>query len=144
MDDICLDYVYQYMLGTDWKAALQRRTLRSWWTSWARASKVILQQERPTSSQGWMRKTTTRWLREVILLLYSTLVTHISTAGSSSELPSTRKTWTYWSESNEGQRKWLNCWSTCNTRGDWELGQIRLEKRRLRRILQIKSPDGEK
>lgn len=49
---------------TDWKAALQRRTLRSWWTSWARAGKVPLQQERPTSSQGCLRKSTTRWLRE--------------------------------------------------------------------------------
>lgn len=43
----------------------------------------------------------------MILPLCSVLVRHNWSAGSSSGLPSTKRTWTYWRESSQGSGRWL-------------------------------------
>jgi len=52
----------------------------------------------------------------VILPLYSVLVRHIWSAGSSSGLSSTTETWARWSESSEWSWRWFNGWCICHRR----------------------------
>lgn len=69
---------------TGWKAALQGRPYRPWWTpSW-------------------------------------TLVRQIKSSWSSAGFPSTRDTWTYWSESRVGPQMCLRNWSICQGEAERE------------------------
>jgi len=70
------------------------------------ASKTMRQQRtfvvgRPTTFWGALSSVTSKSM-EVVLPFYSALVRHIWSSRSSTGLPSTRKTWTYWRESSKG------------------------------------------
>jgi len=58
--------------------------------------------------------------REVILPIYLALVRPHLSAGSSYGLPSTRETWTYWTESSEGPKKQWKNWRISPVRKGWE------------------------
>lgn len=80
---------------TVWKAALQRRTQGSWKYRRQQCASATKQADGILSC---IRKNTTRRLRGMTLLLYSALVRHIWHARSRPGFPSTRQTWTYWSQ----------------------------------------------
>lgn len=65
----------------------------------------MLPAKKAKSRLGYMRKTITNRLRDVILRLYSALVRHTWETGSSSGFPTIRKTQSYWTMPSKQPRR---------------------------------------
>lgn len=70
-----LKVLHHYRLGvTDWTEVLQRRTWRSWWTSWPWPINVLLWQVRPTTTWAELGRTKDCRLGKVTVPFYLVLV----------------------------------------------------------------------
>lgn len=101
-----------------------------WWTSWSWAtlcSKGVWRSYMDSLgrglSAGWGR-----WL--------------FFSPKSSSEPPSRRKVWIYWSESSGGPQRQWNCWGISEIRRDWDLLMFILKKRSISSILPDEGTEG--
>lgn len=115
---ICNNKKAQTGCQVRWKTDLWKRTRGSWWKRrWMWVSSA-LGAKKVNPVLCCTSKTASSSHREVILPLFGTCE---STAGAppSLGLPSTRKTWMYWSEPIEGLPGWLEGWCTGYMRRGW-------------------------
>lgn len=94
--------IHQYTLGADWAdKQLCREDLGLLLEKLTISQQYVLVVKQANSRLSCVRKSVTSRSKEVILPICSALVRCIWGAVSSSELPSTRESWTYWSDSLE-------------------------------------------
>lgn len=118
-----------------WKSALQKKIWVWMDTELTKSQRYVLAAAKKVNSLlGFMTRSLASRLNTYSLLFRP--VRHIWSVGSSSEIPSGRKTWTYWSKSSKGSQN-LRYWSICPTKQNRELAVFSLKKKKFRSIVSM-------